>query len=45
MCDELSFLSVIKREKRKFNSRQLEALKLIYDWRDELARDEDEGPS
>ncbi|KAJ8257617.1 hypothetical protein GJAV_G00187740 [Gymnothorax javanicus] len=40
---EDSYLDVHRKHKRSFNTQQLAALRLLYGWRDKLARQEDES--
>ena len=41
---EKDYISVYqKKNRKKFNSQQLEAFRLMFAWRDQLARFEDEG--
>ncbi|KAI0987594.1 hypothetical protein GJ496_007695 [Pomphorhynchus laevis] len=43
MFQDTDFLKLVKNSCRVFNSRQLHALKLLYAWRDRVAREEDES--
>uniref|UniRef100_A0A3B3D160 Exosome complex component 10 n=1 Tax=Oryzias melastigma TaxID=30732 RepID=A0A3B3D160_ORYME len=40
---EDSYLEVLKKQKRSFNTQQLTAFRLLFAWRDKLARQEDES--
>ncbi|MBN3326175.1 EXOSX protein, partial [Atractosteus spatula] len=40
---EESYLELYRKQKRMFNAQQLAALRLLYAWRDKLARHEDES--
>lgn len=40
---EDSYLELYRKSKKVFNSRQLQALQKLYQWRDKLARQEDES--
>ncbi|XP_058246647.1 exosome component 10 isoform X2 [Hemibagrus wyckioides] len=40
---EESYMELYKRQKKSFNSQQLTAFRLMYAWRDKLAREEDES--
>ncbi|KAK3565668.1 hypothetical protein QTP86_014057, partial [Hemibagrus guttatus] len=40
---EESYMELYKRQKKRFNSQQLTAFRLMYAWRDKLAREEDES--
>lgn len=40
---EHSYLEVYRKQKRTFNTQQLAAFRLLYAWRDRLARQEDES--
>ncbi|MFT7804592.1 exosome component 10 isoform X2 [Arapaima gigas] len=41
---EHSYLELYRKQKRTFNTQQLTAFRLLYSWRDKLAREEDESP-
>lgn len=40
---EESYMELYKKQKKSFNSQQLTAFRLMYAWRDKLARAEDES--
>ncbi|KAI4902787.1 hypothetical protein NFI96_011162 [Prochilodus magdalenae] len=40
---EESYMELYKKQKKSFNSQQLAAFRLLYSWRDKLAREEDES--
>lgn len=40
---EESYLELQRRQKRTFNTQQLTAFRLLFAWRDKLARQEDES--
>ncbi|KAB5567687.1 hypothetical protein PHYPO_G00235740 [Pangasianodon hypophthalmus] len=40
---EESYMELYKKQKKSFNSQQLTAFRLMYAWRDKLAREEDES--
>ncbi|XP_073973301.1 exosome component Rrp6 isoform X2 [Rhodnius prolixus] len=44
LLTEDSYMTLYRKSKRLFDSRQLYALKEIYKWRDRMAREEDESP-
>ncbi|KAF7987398.1 hypothetical protein HCN44_003160 [Aphidius gifuensis] len=43
VCNDDSFMSLYRKSRKMFNTRQLHALKEIFNWRDKIARQEDDS--